>query len=53
MCADPYEGDIKFLKGVGRTLRRRVGDWRIEFEVHTDQRLVAILAVTRRGSNSY
>jgi len=53
MRADPYDGDIKFLKGVGRTFRRRVGDWRIEFEVHADRRLVVILAVTRRSSNSY
>ena len=53
MRADPYDGDIKFLKGTNRTLRRRAGDWRILFEVRAEQRLVIILAVSRRNSNTY
>ena len=53
MRSDPYGGDIKFLKGIDRTLRRRVGAWRILFEVHADRRLVVILGVTRRNSNTY
>jgi mRNA-degrading endonuclease RelE of RelBE toxin-antitoxin system len=53
MQSDPYSGDIKFLKGTNRTMRRRVGDWRILFEVHADQRLVVILSVSRRSSNTY
>jgi mRNA-degrading endonuclease RelE of RelBE toxin-antitoxin system len=53
MRSDPYYGDIKFLKGTNRILRRRVGNWRIEFEVHSDLRIVVILAVTRRNSNTY
>jgi mRNA-degrading endonuclease RelE of RelBE toxin-antitoxin system len=53
MGSDPYAGDIKFLKGTHRVLRRRVGMWRILFEVHPDRRLVVILGVTRRSSNTY
>jgi mRNA-degrading endonuclease RelE of RelBE toxin-antitoxin system len=53
MCSDPYGGDIKFLKGTDRTLRRRVGAWRVLFEVHADRRLVVILGVARRSSNTY
>jgi mRNA-degrading endonuclease RelE of RelBE toxin-antitoxin system len=53
MRSDPYDGDIKFLKGTNRTLRRRVGAWRILFEVHADRHLVVILGVTRRSSNTY
>jgi mRNA interferase RelE/StbE len=53
MRTDPYGGDIRFLKGTNRTLRRRVGDWRILFEVHADRQLVVILGVVRRGSNTY
>jgi mRNA-degrading endonuclease RelE of RelBE toxin-antitoxin system len=53
MRSDPYHGDIQFLKGTNRTLRRRVGAWRILFEVHADGRLAVILAVTRRHSNTY
>jgi hypothetical protein len=33
MCFDPYQGDVKFLRGSGGALRRRVGDWRILFEL--------------------
>ena len=53
MRSDPYYGDIKFLKGTNRILRRRVGNWRIEFAVLTNRRIVVILAVTRRSSNTY
>ncbi len=53
MRSDPYFGDIKFLKGTNRILRRRVGNWRIEFEVRSDARVVVIVAVTRRSSNTY
>jgi mRNA-degrading endonuclease RelE of RelBE toxin-antitoxin system len=53
MRSDPYDGDIQFLRGTNRTLRRRVGSWRILFEVHADLRLVVILGVTRRSSHTY
>ena len=53
MRADPYYGDIKFLKGTNRILRRRVGNWRVEFEVRSDRRIVVILSVIRRGSHTY
>jgi mRNA-degrading endonuclease RelE of RelBE toxin-antitoxin system len=53
MRSDPYSGDIKFLRGTKRTLRRRVGGWRILYEVRTDQRLVIILGVVRRSSITY
>lgn len=53
MRTDPYSGDIKFLKGTNRTLRRRVGAYRILFEIRSDQRLIVVLAVTRRSSNTY
>ena len=53
MRADPYVGDIKFLKGTNRALRRRVGVWRILFEVLTDRRIVVVEDVERRGSHTY
>ena len=53
MRSDPYGGDIKFLRGTGGALRRRVGVWRILFEVHQLQRTVVILAVRRRTSTTY
>jgi mRNA-degrading endonuclease RelE of RelBE toxin-antitoxin system len=53
MRNDPYSGDIKFLKGADRTLRRRIGSWRVLFEVHPDREIVLILAVERRSSTTY
>jgi mRNA interferase RelE/StbE len=53
MRTDPYIGDIKFLKGKGRTLRRRVGAWRILFEVLAERHLVVILGISRRSTNTY
>ena len=53
MCSDPYAGDVKFLRGTGATLRRRVGDWRVFFELNKDKKLIVVLAVKRRGSKTY
>jgi mRNA-degrading endonuclease RelE of RelBE toxin-antitoxin system len=53
MRIDPYSGDIKFLRGAGNTIRRRVGDWRILFELYKDRRLIVVLGVKRRGSKTY
>ncbi len=53
MRSDPYSGDIKLLKGTDRAWRRRVGAWRIMFDVRADTRIVAIHDVERRGSNTY
>jgi mRNA interferase RelE/StbE len=53
MRDDPYDGDIKFLKGTRGTLRRRIGDWRILYEVNSNSRVIEILEVERRGSNTY
>ncbi len=53
MRNDPFGGDVKFLRGMGGTLRRRVGTWRILFEVHQKQREVVVLGVRRRTSTTY
>jgi len=53
MRKDPYSGDIKFLGGTDRSIRRRVGDWRILFEVFKERRIVLVHDVERRASNTY
>jgi mRNA-degrading endonuclease RelE of RelBE toxin-antitoxin system len=53
MRANPYSGDIKFLAGSDGTLRRRVGVWRIMFEVRQQTRNVVIHGVRRRTSTTY
>jgi mRNA-degrading endonuclease RelE of RelBE toxin-antitoxin system len=51
MAADPYAGDIRHLQA--RIYRRRVGAYRIIFEVSADFRAVQILRVGRRTSTTY
>jgi mRNA-degrading endonuclease RelE of RelBE toxin-antitoxin system len=53
MEANPFLGDVAKLKGQGGTLRRRVGNWRIFFDVDFDRRTVMILAIERRTSTTY
>lgn len=52
MCESPLNGDVKFL-GSGDALRRRVGTWRILFELDRGHRVIRVIAVKRRASNTY
>jgi mRNA interferase RelE/StbE len=50
MADDPYGGDTRMLRGTGGAFRRRLGDWRIIFELHADKHLIVVLGVKRRSS---
>ena len=53
LSGDPYSGDIKLLKGSSGILRRRVGNWRILYELDAERRLIVIIGIKRRGSKTY
>ena len=53
MQSDPFLGDVVRLAGLGDSVRRRVGNWRIFFDVDFDKRMVIVLSVVRRASNTY
>ncbi len=53
MCEDPIAGDVKFLRGIEGALRRRVGEWRILFELDRVKKVITITAIKRRDSNTY
>jgi mRNA-degrading endonuclease RelE of RelBE toxin-antitoxin system len=53
ICRDPLAGDVKILRGTRGVLRRRIGAWRIIFELDRDKNLILIIAVERRGSHTY
>jgi len=53
MCEDPFSGDVKCLRGLDGALRRRVGDWRVLYELNPDHKVIVVTAVKRRGSNTY
>jgi mRNA-degrading endonuclease RelE of RelBE toxin-antitoxin system len=53
MCENPFAGDVKFLQGLNGSLRRRVGDWRVLYDLNPENKVIVVTAVKRRGSNTY
>ncbi len=52
MAEGPYTGDIEKLKG-DSVWRRRIGSYRIFFELFEAIRVVRVYGIERRGSNPY
>lgn len=52
MQQDPFQGDIRKLQGLPG-FRRRVGNWRVLFEVVIERKHVVIAAIERRTSTTY
>ena len=53
MRENPFGGDIARLEGQPTAWRRRVGHWRILFDVHPAQLLIVVAAIRRRTSTTY
>ncbi|MBV8362663.1 MAG: type II toxin-antitoxin system RelE/ParE family toxin [Deltaproteobacteria bacterium] len=53
MQQDPYQGDIAPLKGERFAWRRRVGNYRIIYELIPEQHLILVSHVERRTSTTY
>ena len=51
LAVDPFGGDLRDLGD--RTFRRRVGAYRIRFEVDMSTRVVTVLGVERRTSTTH
>ena len=52
MQQNPFQGDIRKLQGLSG-FRRRVGNWRILFEVVPERGHIVIAAIERRTSTTY
>ena len=50
---DPYAGDLQKLGGTEDSWRKRVGSYRIFFEISQSGRRVDIFKIERRGSKTY
>ena len=50
---DPFHGDIKRLKGQPTAWRRRVGNYRVIYDLYFEQRLVVVAGILRRTSTTY
>ena len=53
LAVDPYGGDVIKLGGMERDWRRRVGSYRIFYEIYADLKRIEVYAVERRGSKTY
>ena len=53
LTVNPYAGDIRKMEGENDTWRRRIGSYRIKYEVKTPERTIQIAEVKRRTSNTY
>jgi mRNA-degrading endonuclease RelE of RelBE toxin-antitoxin system len=53
MRENPLKGDVRKLHGGLEGFRRRVGNWRIFFDVDSTKAQVVITAIERRTSTTY
>jgi mRNA-degrading endonuclease RelE of RelBE toxin-antitoxin system len=53
MQLNPFNGDLVRLQSERASWRRRVGSYRIFFDVYPDSQLVDILDIARRTSITY
>jgi mRNA-degrading endonuclease RelE of RelBE toxin-antitoxin system len=53
MRTDPFSGNIKRLKNERSVWRRRVGSYRIFFDVYPDTFTVDVVDIARRTSTTY
>jgi len=53
LAVDPLGGNTVRLHGLANTARRRVGDWRIIFELDFDRRRLFVSHVDRRTTTTY
>ncbi|MBI3274037.1 MAG: type II toxin-antitoxin system RelE/ParE family toxin [Candidatus Colwellbacteria bacterium] len=51
--SDPYAGDIEKMEGQENSWRRRVGAYRIFYEISMAEKLVHVFRVERRTSKTY
>ena len=50
---NPYRGDIEKIKGEENTWRRRIGSYRIIYEIFTTQKLIWVFSIKRRTTDTY
>jgi mRNA interferase RelE/StbE len=53
LAIDPTVGDVVRLTGERSTYRRRVGDWRIFFDLYRGQLRVSVVDIDRRTTTTY
>lgn len=50
---EPFYGDIKKMKGEENSWRRRVGAYRIFYEIISQEKIIYVFCIERRNSKTY
>lgn len=50
---NPYSGDIEKIEGEENTWRRRIGNYRIIYDIDKDNKIISVRTISRRASNTY
>ncbi len=50
---DPYAGDVEKVGGEKNTWRRRIGSYRIFYEIYQDKKIVYISDINRKTTTTY
>lgn len=50
---DPFVGDIEKMKGTANSWRRRVGSYRVFYDIDQDHQVIVVFRVERRTSKTY
>jgi mRNA-degrading endonuclease RelE of RelBE toxin-antitoxin system len=53
MQEDPFKGDLKRFKGKPSAWRRRVGNYRVLFDLDFEERHIVIHGILRRSTTTY
>lgn len=53
LTVNPYAGDIQKMEGEDDTWRRRIGSYRMKYEVKISQKAIHVFELARRTSNTY
>jgi mRNA-degrading endonuclease RelE of RelBE toxin-antitoxin system len=53
LAFDPAQGDVLPLRNHPAEFRKRVGDYRVFFDVERDERLIRVHDIVRRTSTTY
>lgn len=53
LLANPYGGDIQKMKGEKHVWRRRVGEYRVFYEIIPEEVTIHVFRVERRTSTTY
>lgn len=53
LVINPYAGDIEKMEGADDLWRRRIGSYRIKYEIRAAERIIHVISAERRSSTTY